>query len=479
MSDLLRIARKELIELGRDGRSRMIGAVIALLLLSSLVTGWRQARDFAEQQRVADHAAREQWEQQGEKNPHSAAHYGTYAFKPPTPLSYLDRGVDAYLGVAVWIEAHKQNPFLFRPAEDATAISRFGDVTAANILQTLVPLLIILLTFSAISAERESGTLKQLLSMGISGRTLFGGKALGILTALSLLLAPALLLGITALSWQHFAGSTAITLTGDAMPRLLLLAMVYLLYFGVIIGVSLIVSAIAPSSRGALVVLLALWIGNCLIVPRLAADLSERLYPTPSGEQFWAVIERDMKDGVDGHDTDSTRTEELKQRVLKQYGVTKVEELPVNFAGLALVAGEEYGNQVFDRRYGELWVLYDKQNRIHRALTAFAPLDALRPLSAGLAGTDFAGHRHFAAAAETYRRMLTKTMNENLAYNSRGNTMAYRANSDLWKGLPAFAYTAPGFESALRQQAWNLALLLTWFAVIWLAAWRVAAKLKP
>ncbi len=451
MSALFLIACKELSDLLRDGRSRLIGVAVALLLLASLVTGWRQVREFAQQQHIADEAAREQWEHQEAKNPHSAAHFGTYAFKPPTALSYLDRGVDAYLGVAVWIEAHKQNPFLFRPVEDATAVSRFGDVTAANILQTLVPLLILLLTFSAISAERESGTLKQLLSLGISGHSLFCGKALGILTALSLLLAPALALGIVALAFQS---STA--LTGDAVARLLLLALSYLLYFGVVIGVSLIVSAVAPSSRGALVILLALWIGNCLIVPRLAADLSERLYPTPSGEEFQAIIERDMKDGVDGHNPDSARTEELKQRVLKQYGVARVEDLPVNFAGLALVAGEEYGNQVFDRRYGELWRLYDKQNRIHHALTLFAPLDALRPLSAGLAGTDFAGHRHFAAAAETYRRMLTKTMNENLAYKSRGNTFAYKADSALWKDLPKFAYAAPGFGSVLRQQSWNL-----------------------
>ena len=449
-----------------------MGVIIVLLLAATLVTGWRQASEFDQQQRFADHAAREQWEAQGAKNPHSAAHFGTYAFKTPTPIAYLDRGVDAYVGIAVWIEAHKQNPFLFRPAEDATSVARFGEITAASILQTLVPLLLLLLSFSAFSGERESGTLKQLLSLGIARRTLFYGKALGILTALTLLLVPAILLGFGAIAWQG-------ALTADVMFRLFLLALVYLLYFGIVIGVALIVSMQASSSRLALVILLACWIGNGLIVPRLAADLSERLYPTPDAEAFQSEIEHEMKDGVDGHNPASARTEELKQQILKQYGVTRMEDLPINFTGLALQAGEEFGNRVYDRRYAELWALYDRQNRVHRWLTIFAPLNALRPLSAGLAGTDFAAHRHFALAAEQYRRALNKQMNETLAYNSRSDGFAYKADQALWQNTPKFEYAAPSVGFTLRQQAWPLGLLLAWFAIIWWVALRVAGRLNP
>jgi len=470
---LFRIARKELLDLWRDGRSRNAGVIVALLLLAALVTGWRQAREFEQQQRFADQSAREQWEQQDAKNPHSAAHFGTYAFKTPTPLAYLDRGIDSYLGIAVWIEAHKQNPFLYRPVEDATSVARFGEATAASILQTLVPLLLILLAFSSFAGERESGTLKQLLSLGLDGRVLLVGKALGILSALALLLAPAILLGIGALIRQ---GATALT-TG-VLLRCGLLAAVYAVYFGIVTGVALLVSILASSSRTALVILLACWIGNCLIVPRLAADLSERLYPTPDGEAFQREIEREMKDGVDGHDPSSARTEELKQQVLKQYGVSKVEDLPINFTGLALQAGEEYGNRVYDRRYAELWGLYERQQRVHRVLTVLAPLNALRPLSAGLAGTDFAAHRHFAIAAEQYRRVLNKQMNDALTYQSRRDGRAFKADASLWQSTPKFSYAAPSLPSALQQQLWHFGLLLLWLTVVWLAALRTAARLR-
>jgi ABC-2 type transport system permease protein len=445
-----------------------------LLLIASLATGWKHYRELRAEHEKAQRLTRQQWDKQPPKNPHSAAHYGIYAFKPQLPLSYIDRGVDSYLGVAVWLEAHKQNPFLFRPAEDATGITRFGESTAAGVLQLLLPLVIILLSFSAFVGERERGTLKQVMSAGVRGRDLLLGKALGQMGALALLLVPAAFIGAAAL----MLGAPTADLFAS-VPRLIFMTAGYLLYFGSFTAFALMVSAKVSASRQALIILFAFWIINCLLIPRLAADVAERLYPTQTGAAFWAAVERDMKEGVDGHDPAARRTEELKQQVLKQYGVTRVEDLPINFAGLALQAGEEYGNQVFDRRYGELWQLYEKQNRVHQVSALVAPLSAVRALSAGLAGTDFAQHRDFSVAAEQYRRQLNKLMNEQVAYQSRGGNLSYLADSALWKSVPQFDYAAPGVGTVLRQQTWNFALLAVWFVFTSTAARFAVAKLKP
>ena len=135
------------------------------------------------------------WLDQGDKNPHSAAHFGRYAFKPSPALAYVDRGLDAYLGTTVWLEAHWQNPFELRPAEDRTALQRFGDLTAALVLQLLIPLFIVLLAFPTFAGERESGTLRLLLSAGAEPRQLALGKAMGLAGALFVVLVPAALLG--------------------------------------------------------------------------------------------------------------------------------------------------------------------------------------------------------------------------------------------------------------------------------------------
>ena len=246
------IARKEFVEIWRDGRFRRAAAIVLMLLLAALAMGYKHFRDGRQEQAVARAFDEQQWLGQGERNPHSAAHFGKYAFKPLTPLSFIDRGVNSYLGIAVWLEAHYQNPFRYRPAEDSTAVQRFGELTASVVLQLLVPLLIILLAFSTFAGERESGTLRQLLSAGASAKTLASGKALGVTGALALLLVPATVIGVAALALAA-TGSSADGL-GSSAGRFALMVFSYLLYFGTFACVAIAVSAMARTARMALLV---------------------------------------------------------------------------------------------------------------------------------------------------------------------------------------------------------------------------------
>jgi ABC-2 type transport system permease protein len=375
---IARIARKEFTEMLRDGRYVWAVAIVFGLLLTSLVLGWKHYRELCHQHQLAQTETRGQWLNQGTKNPHSAAHYGIYAFKPKLLPALVDRGVEPYTGVAVWLEAHRQNEFKYRPAADATDLQRFGELTAATVMQLLIPLLIILLSFSAFAGEREQGTLRQCLSLGVKKSDLAFGKGLGIAGALGAMLLPATIIGVVALALASENGSMT-----SSVSRLLLMGVSYLLYFGVFVGLSLAVSAIAPSSRVALVALFGFWILNGLVAPRVAADIAKRLHPTPSAFEFARSIERGMKTGLDGHNPEDKRAEELKQRVLAQYRVSRIEDLPVSFAGISLQEGEEHGDRVFDKHYGQLWDTFQRQNRFKQAAGLVAPMLAIQSLSMG------------------------------------------------------------------------------------------------
>jgi ABC-2 type transport system permease protein len=470
---ITRIARKEFTEMLRDGRFRWAAAIVFALLLASIVMGGKHYRDVKRQHDLARAETRDQWLRQPAKNPHSAAHYGIYAFKPKMLPALLDRGVDGYVGQSVWLEAHKQNEFKFRPAQDSTAVQRFGELTAATVMQLLIPLLIILLSFSAFAGEREAGTLRQLLSLGVKKTDLAWGKALGIAGALAVLIVPATIIGVVALALTSENG-----MLGSNAPRMALMFAGYLLYFGVFIGVALAVSAKVRSSQMALVVLLAFWIVNGLIAPRAIADVAKRAYPTPSAFAFQQSIDREMQQGPDGHDTADKRAEALKQRVLKQYGVDKLEALPVSFAGISLQESEEHGNVVFDKHYGALWNRFDEQNRLKQLAAVFAPMLAINSLSMGLAGTDFAHHRDFAAAAESYRRMLVKKMNDDMTVNAGKQDFSYLAQPAVWQSVAGFEYDAPSAGWALRNQAFSVALLALWFVAAVGAALILTAKMK-
>ncbi|HYP14913.1 MAG TPA: ABC transporter permease, partial [Bryobacteraceae bacterium] len=301
------IARKEMLEIVRDGRFRWSAAITAFLLLGSLALGWQHHREVSAQHEAARRETRQQWLRQGEKNPHSAAHYGVYAFKPRMPLSLVDPGVDPYVGVAAWLEAHKQNEFKFKPAQDSTALARLGELTGSTVLQLLIPLVIVLMTFSAFAAERELGTLRQLLSLGVKRSDLAWGKALGITYALAMLLVPAALIGVAGLALTSENGSLA-----QSWSRMGLMICGYMIYFGSFLGVSLAVSARARSSRIALIALLGFWIFNGLIAPKAFTDIARAMYPTPSALQFARDVERDLENGMDGHNPADTRAEALK-----------------------------------------------------------------------------------------------------------------------------------------------------------------------
>ena len=455
------IVRKEFMDVVRDGRFRWCAALVGALLLVSLGTGWVQARNAQRELAAAQATARDHWESQGEKNPHSAAHYGIYAFKPRLALSFVDEGVDPYTGTSVLLEAHRQNDFLLRPAQDATPAQRIGALTAAQVLQHLVPLLIILLTFGALAGERERGTLRQLLATGIGRLELAMGKALGITAALALLLVPAAIVGAAAIVVGS-PGPAASPLVRGAV-----LAGVYLAYFATFIGLSLAVSAKAPSARAALVVLLAVWVVNGFVAPRVAVDLSKWLYPTPSAVEFANNMGQEMSDGVDGilRPDRAATTQEL----LDQYKLENAEDLPINAIGVFLQKSEEFGNQIFDRNYGSLWNTFERQGYVHEALAVTAPLLAVRTISMGLAGTDVEQHRHFAVAAEEYRRALVRRLNGELTENSRTGEV-YLSSADLWSQMPPFRYDAPTVGWVLSNRILSLLVLGLWLAAAFVVA---------
>lgn len=203
---ILTIAIKELRDTWRDGRFRIGGALLVILLAAASVLAWQQTERTRAERAAAAELDRKNWLEQGEKNSHSAGHYGVYAFKPIAPLSAFDRGVEPYVGSTVFLEAHRRNSAAFLPAQDATNMRRFGELTAALSLQVLVPLLIVLLAFGSLAAERERGTLRQLLSLGVDPQQLVLGKFLGIGFALALLLVP--LVGVGA--WFISTNSSAL-----------------------------------------------------------------------------------------------------------------------------------------------------------------------------------------------------------------------------------------------------------------------------
>ena len=76
----------------------------------------------------------------------------------------------------------------------------------------------------------------------------------------------------------------------------------------------------------------------------------------------------------------------------------------------------------------------------------------MRSVSMALAGTDFQHHRHFITAAEDYRRVIQRTMNDDImAHPTKGT---YIAGKELWERVPEFDYEDFGVPAVVGEPTW-------------------------
>ena len=466
---VLTVAAKEYRTLIRDGRITWTVAIVVLMLLVSLVSAVQRYRDISAERATAQAVVNAQFVEQGEKNPHAAAHYGIYAFKPVTPLSFFDTGVSSYQGVSVWLEAHKQNRDEGRPADDMTVLARFGELTVAYTLQILLPLLVILLAFPAFAGERDQGTLPQVMSTGVTSVHLLLGKALGALAAIGTALGPVYLLGVIALLFAP----------GDPgfLPHALLLGVVYAVYATVFLFLTLAVSAAMPAAKPVLVSMIGLWAVTTFVVPRLAADVSRMTYPTPTAVSLKKAIDNDLQIGLDGRSPDSVIAERREQ-TLSLYGAETLEDLPINFQGMVFSIQEKLGNGVFDLHYGDLQKTLFSQQGVHELFGIFSPLQSVKLISMELSGTSLHHQQSFTRHAEDYRRDFIEKMNQAITFQSKPGQADYRAGPELWAQVEAYRFNPPGFVASLATLGPSLMTLLLWLAGAVTAAILTGRRLK-
>lgn len=467
---IAKIAQKEMKELLREGRFRVAALITVALLLMATFISRSYYVSVNEQHRQAAQNERNVWVSQDTKNPHSAAHYGTYAFKPKYPLALIDQGVDKYAGISIFLEAHARHDAQYAAAQDQTGLTRFGDLTPDFILMFIIPLLIVLLGFNAFTREREQGTLALLKSQGVAPGALAMGKWLGAYVPVALITAGAFAVAALLLANLSDFGQFS-------FGALLLMLLIYLVYYAIFTGLTLAVSAWSRNSGVALVLMLAVWIVSCLGMPKVASNLADTLYPFPSRQDFAMAISEDKKSGLDGHNPWSDEAKELERQVLAEYGVDSVQQLPFNFDGYLMQKGEEHEAEIYFKHYNLLKEQFANQSRVYRLSALLSPFLPARLLSMTIARTDYETHWDFADAAEKYRLDMMNALNMDLAENSEYGNWAYKADPALWAEVPQFSYEPRPYGEVLQQNLSNILLLLGWLGLSFLMLMIAARKL--
>ena len=438
-------------------RNKFILTLSLLFIASlSLVTwlGIHQNNGQLEAQRRAQEHVRKQWDEMEPSNPHRAAHFGSYAFKPTSILSSMDEGINSVTGNVLRLEGHTQNDVMFSEASQSLLMSKFGKLKSSLLLQFLIPLFLIFLSFNTYTAERESGRLKLLVIQGVRVPKIIFAKVLSIWSVGLILLL--LTTGVQLLFNGH-------NLDADVFLRLGLLVASYAAYYLLLINITLTLSLLLKSATASMSLMVTLWVSWTVFLPKIIGNAVETIEPLPTRIEFQEAMSEDRAKGLDGHNPSDERKKKLEEATLKKYGVETLTELPINFAGVVMQADEEYGNEVWDKHFGALYTQLERQKEIVQSSGVINPFGAVQSLSMGTAGTDMFHHLDFLKQAESYRRVFIKTLNDEYAFGgSKTGERGWKADTAFFQSVKDFTYQKPALADLLSKYRIDAFVLFLW-----------------
>ena len=429
-----------------------------ILVATSLVATMNEIKNERTDRESLQVKAEGIFRDQPDRHPHRMVHYGHYVFRTPTPLAALDPGVDPYTGTVIFLEGHRQNSATFSPSYDGARAGPFALLTPALAYQLLIPLVLVVVGFGAISREREAGTDRQLVTSGVSPVTIWAGKTTALAGIGALLLIP-LLIGVV------FSGAVPIASLAFFIGYAL-----YLLVWVLTISAA---SAWCKRLSTALLVLLSVWIGLSVLAPRLVASAANVAIPTASQIETDMDVLVSLRELGDGHNANDPAFSRLRANLLEQYDVETVDDLPINFRGMVAMSSEadltEVLNEYAEKRMAE----QAAQAKFVRALSIASPFIALQSTSMSAAGSDVQTHHRFLREAETARfdfvQGLNKVHIEKLSYtddinrnNSEEASRKARISAENWRILNDFTFEPDPAKERIARILPTLTVLLAW-----------------
>lgn len=451
-------------------------AVVLIISATSVLTAVRLTEERQErvhQQEVAE----ETFLSQPARHPHRMVHYGHYVFRTPSPLAIIDPGVDSVTGQSIFLEGHRQNTAMFADTRAGANVGGFQTLSPASVYQTLIPLLLIALGHGVFVREREARTLAPLLAQGVSGVTLYMGKALALAGLGAALLIPMLIMSLIGV------------VSGEAVGVSLALVVVYGAYLLVWSALIVLVSAVVRTRGVVLGTLVFIWLAWSLVTPRLAVGSAGAAAPSPGKLETDYQLLADLRELGDGHNAADPAFNALRANLLAEYNVDTVEELPINFRGVVAQASEAKLTAVMNE-YAERRMAQEVRQSLHaNSFGWLSPVLAVSAASRHLAGVDLETHHRFLREAEAVRfefiQGLNKSHIEELSYNDDINrnqsaeaARRARISPENWTVLNQFRFEPATPDERFRAATASITMLTVWLMALVTAGVFASGRLK-
>jgi ABC-type transport system involved in multi-copper enzyme maturation permease subunit len=276
------------------------------------------------------------------------------------------------------------------------------------IVRVILSFVAIVLTYDAVSGERERGTLRLIMANPVPRDKFIWGKFLAALIALT---AP-LLLG-TLMSIAVVIGYGGISLGMQDVVRFMVHLLMSSTYLAIFILLGLIVSVLVKKSSSSLVILLLIWVCLVIAVPGMARPIS--------------VITGDIQSRKDFYD----RISRILDDTIREYEGQDVSHAPLEVAPIddSEYRWAEMMDKV-DAREQEMvdhyWAEKVKQARFARSITAVSPAGLYRFAGQDLINTGLKRQENFIQSVNTFRGILADFAREVDAGDQNSPHILYR-----------------------------------------------------
>jgi len=458
------IIRKELLENIHSYRFPLFALICVVLIPLGLSVNNAQyakrLKDYNEQVRLADEA------QSGLKiQDLMAGRVAIKGFRPPAQLSVFSHGLENALPRYYQFvqDGFSQGE---SSSGDETLTSAQGQLDFVFLIQMVVSLVGLLFASDVISGEKESGTLRAMLSNSLPRDAILLGKIAGGVLALLAPFLVALVMGVLLL----LPGGLPI-FAGDIPARIAVMAGAAALFILIYYVIGTMVSAVSAKARTSLVAILLIWTGFQLVIPKLSDMAAALIHPVRTDTQV--SLEKSLL--INTLETESAK--ELGRQYDQIFAGTK--------PGTSDNANsperkkwdpirDEIQLNVREKKATQLAAIDEtflaqqrRQRKLAAALSLISPSAAFGRLAADICGTGDLARTKYLEAVRSHQKALdselfSKVKRTLMMHEGGRTTMMFSAQPVDPKKMPKFAVAPATLGEAIRSNAASIAALLFW-----------------
>ncbi len=345
--------------------------------------------------------------------------------RPPNPLSVFCTGINGNMGNKVKIDFGNITPLPIGDVSqrDNPFLNSFLSIDFIGVISILISLLALIFSYDLFTREREDGTMKLLLSKGISRSRFLSGKILGIMITLLPILVLCYLLSILIVLF-----SKNISLDAEQWTSLVLLFFFSMVYMAVFILTGAFISSKVRHSSTSIIISLLCWIWFVFLTPALAKHVAQtfdniekhdnvayaldeldREYYDKINKEITPEIQKELNlysrswwnasGGNDGYfETSGTAREYMEfERRLMEEG----EPLRIDYADKKWIIVKDHMDDLF------------RQKRLQKNLLMLSPTGMFEMMAAGLCKNDEVAVNDFMKDVRAYRETLIQHFESN------------------------------------------------------------------